>query len=279
LPDEETGGQAVSDAAAEIYQAQPAAATLNTPICTQCDEAFLPGLKALYNSYLRHSQEGFDFYAFLVGRREFAEHVQNDLGINVIFDPAFPSTKYPTSKYYPVAHPIMYKNMLMPDLFADCAKSVYIDTDSLILQNLQPLVDLDIGDKVLAATRCNSDRASNYSGGDAGYGPMTSLMIFNHRPFRDKQILPRFAEAMQRDDMDWPMIGQGVLHYVVGDDWYEMPWNTQAHAGHATYFAAPKKEIYTLHFMGTKPWLEFSNPAFITDKKMETRKLWQTYLN
>lgn len=246
-----------------------------TPIVTSCDESYWPGLVALYNSYLRHSQDGFSFHALLTGSDEFAERARA-LGVDVILNPKFPTDNYPTSSYYPEARPAMWTNLLMPDLFGG-EKSIHIDVDSLILQNLQPLVDADQGDKVLAATRCNSDRASNYSGGDAGYGPMTSLMVFNHGPWKRKRILERIVETMQRRDIDWPMIGQGVLHYVVQDDWLELPWNTQAHAGHQTYFTAPKDEVFTLHFMGTKPWREFSNPAFITERKLQTRKLWRTY--
>ena len=250
-----------------------------TPIVTQCDETFLPGLKALHNSYQRNSKEGFEFYAILAGSHEFVDHVSHDLGINVIHDPVVPIKKYPTSFHYPVVHTIMYKNILMPELFAEHEKSIYIDTDSLILQNLQPLIDVDIGDKVLAATRCNGNQASNYAPADdpESFGPMTSLMIFNHRAWREKKITPRFIETVQREDITWHMIGQGALHFVVGDDWHELPWNTQAHAGHATYFTAPKKEVFTLHFMGTNPWCEFAPHIAPTERKLETRRIWQTY--
>lgn len=250
------------------------------PIFTQCDETFLPGLIALHNSYLRNSQEGFSFHAILSGRQEFVEHVRR-LGIDVIHDPEFPTDRYPISRHYPVAHPIMYKNMLAADhLFADCERSIYIDTDSIILRSLLPLAEVDIGEKVLAATRCNSTRATNYSPSGAegeGFGPMTSLMVFNHAPFRAKRVLGRFVEAMQRDDMQWPMIGQGVLHYVVQDDWLELPWHTQAHAGHQTYWTAPREEIYLLHFMGTKPWREFAEGVQVTERKLEARAIWRQY--
>ena len=250
------------------------------PIVTSCDESFLPGLKALYKSYLLNSTEGFEFWAILTGSDEFADHVRS-LGINVILNPEFPSDQYPTSSYYPVAKPAMYTNLLQPDLFAEYEKSIHIDTDSLILQSLQPLVDKDMGERVLAATRCNGDLSTNYAPlrpQDKGkYGPMTSLMIFNHAAWKEKNVLPRFVETMQRRDIEWKMIGQGVLHYIIGNDWLMLPWNTQAHAGHQTFFTAPRKEIYTLHFMGTKPWQEFSNPSYITERKLKTRKFWQTY--
>lgn len=250
-----------------------------TPIVTSCDESYFPGLVALYNSYLENSRDGFSFHALLTGSEAFAERVRA-LGIDVILNPEFPSDNYPTSSYYPEAKPAMYTNLLMPDLFPG-EKSIHIDVDSLILQNLQPLVDVDQGDKVLAATRCNAPRSKNYQPVNriegAGYGPMTSLMVFNHEPWKRKRVLDRFVETMQRRDIDWRMIGQGVLHKVVQDDWHELPWATQAHAGHDTYWTACSKDIFTLHFMGTKPWNEFSNPVFITERKLKLRELWQTY--
>jgi lipopolysaccharide biosynthesis glycosyltransferase len=252
-----------------------------TPIVTSCDESFLPGLKALYNSYLQNSQEGFSFHALIYGSRDFADYLENDLAIDVILKPVFPTDNYPTSKQYPNQVPVMWQSLLVPDLFSEYEKSVYIDTDSLILQNLQPLVDVNQGDHVMAATRCNGNIATCYSPTTPSegrrYGPMTSLMIYNHEPWQRKKMLDRIVETMQRRDITWHMIGQGVLHYVIGRDWQELPWTSQAHAGHDTYFTAPRHEVFTLHFMGTKPWQEFSDPRYSTERKLETRKLWQTY--
>jgi lipopolysaccharide biosynthesis glycosyltransferase len=252
-----------------------------TPIVTSCDANYLPGLKALHNSYLRNSRDGFSFHAMIEGDQEFVDYLENDLGINVILSPKFPTDNYPTSGVYQTPNPIMWRGFLVPSLFPNYQKSIMIDTDSLILQNLQPLVDADQGEKVMAATRCNSNIASNYSptSKEEGerFGPMTSLMIYNNEHWLKKRMLDRIVKAMQRTDIQWHMIGQGVLHYVLGRDWLELPWNNQAHAGHPTFFTAPKREVYTLHFMGTNPWCEFSNPAFVTERKLETRKLWKTY--
>jgi lipopolysaccharide biosynthesis glycosyltransferase len=251
-----------------------------TPLVTSCAENYLPGLKALYNSYLRNSQEGFSFHAMIDGTQELADHVQNDLGIDVLPNPKLPDANYPTSKHYPVFIEAMWRPMMVPSMFPEHEKSIYIDTDQLILQNLQPLVDVDQGDRVLAATRCNGNVSTCYRpttpSEGARFGPMTSFMIYNNEPWLRKRIVEGMVEAMKIEGITWTMIGQGLLHYVIGRDWTLLPWSNHAHAGHATYFAAPKHEVFTLHFMGTKPWNKMK-PEFVTENKLKTRALWQTY--
>jgi len=252
-----------------------------TPIVTSCDEGYLPGLKALHNSYLRNSREGFSFNAIISGSQEFADHVKNDLGINVILNPEFTTSVFPLSERYLVANPAMWYRLLVPGLFAEHDKSIYVDTDSLILQNLQPLININLGANIVAATRCNSNKSTNYSPTTRcegeNFGPMASMIVFNHRRWFELDIPKRIAEAMQRTDITWHTIDQAVLQFVVGDSWHMLPWNNQPHAGHETYFVNPKGQMYTLHFMGTKPWREFSNPEFITQRKLQTRELWKTY--
>lgn len=250
----------------------------STPIVTACDESYLPGLVALHNSYLRHSADGFSFCAIIEGSQEFAEHVYHDLGIHVFHAPVFSVANYPVSRVYPEPLPLFYSRLLVPSLFQGKKKSIYIDTDSLILQSLQPLVDADYGDYPVAATRSNSPQSKEFVGGKEDvYGPMSSLYVFNHEPWFEKRVLDRCVEVMENEPTEYITIAQAVLQWVVGDDWYELPWETQAHAGHRTWVEYPKKRIFTLHFMGTNPWDEYKNGIVPTPLKLELRELWKTY--
>jgi lipopolysaccharide biosynthesis glycosyltransferase len=252
-----------------------------TPIVTVSDENYLPGLTALHNSFLRHSADGFEFWAIIRGSDEFVAHVKS-LGINVIVEPYFPIDRFPTSKRYPEELPLFYWRLLVPTLFKQ-EYSFFIDCDALILQSLKPLLFGGTYGHPIAATRSNSSRGKEY--GKAGsvevdtpdFGPMSSLYLFNRKVWMQKRIWQNWIEAMKCTDMVFHTVAQGLLQYVLKDDWHMWPWSVQAHAGHKTMQQYPKEDIYTLHFMGTNPWCEFSDPSFVTNSKLKARELWQTY--
>lgn len=250
---------------------------MKTPIVTACDENYLQGLVALHNSFLANSAEGFEFHAIIRGSDEFADHVRS-LGIGVFHNLEFPARRIPDSDRFPGMAATSYLRLLVPRLFPELQKSVYIDADSIILQSLQPLVDRDFGERPVAATRSNSAQHKEFTGGTHEVGPMSSLYIFNHTWWFRKQVLERCIEVMEtRSDIKLVTLSQGLLQFVLQRDWYELPWQTQAHAGHDTYSRFPRHEIHTLHFMGTNPWDEYRPDIPVTEGKLEARALWRTY--
>ena len=250
------------------------------PIVTVCDENYEPGLIALHNSFLRNSADGFEFWAMVRGSDEFIERVKSH-GINVIVEPDFPIDRFPTSKRYPNEEPLFYWRLLIPEIFKQ-EYSFFVDCDSLILQSLQPLVDGGTNGHPIAATQSNSPCGMEY--GPAGssevrsnnYGPMSSLYLFNRAVWQERSVFKRCIEAM-KSDMVFHTIVQGLLQYVLRNDWHEWPWQIQAHSHHNTYANFPRKEIFTLHYMAINPWDDLpsrmaGNPAII-----KSRKIWKDY--
>lgn len=255
-----------------------------TPIVTCCDRNYLPGLLALHESFRRHSAEGFQFWAVVQGDEAF-ENQLRARGINVVLNPVFPvpDEQLATSWRYPTPLPVFYWRLMVPQLFAWCERSIYIDCDSIILQSLAPLAAVDMGEHPVAATRSNSRKGKEIGppgeqGGKHGeYGPMSSLYVFDHQRWFDKRVLERCCEEMQRDDIEFYTIAQGLLQHVLGDDWHELAWETQAHATHNTLLCAPREKIFTIHYMGTKPWQQFPPGAVVREAKQKARDLWKEY--
>lgn len=250
------------------------------PVVTIADENFLPGLVALHNSFKRNSAEGFEFWAILRGSDEFVAHVRA-LGINVIVEPDFPIDHYPVSKRYPNEEPLFYWRLLVPELFTQ-DYSIYIDGDSLILQSLQPLVDAGTFGRPIAATRSNSPTGMEYGPAgssevrSANYGPMSSLYLFNRAVWKEQAVFDRCLEAM-KSDMVFHTIVQGLVQYVLGNNWHKWAWQTQAHSHHNTMASAPRGQVYTLHFMGAKPWQDMPAERTITPAITSARALWKDY--
>lgn len=251
------------------------------PVVTTCNQVYWPGLVALHNSFLRHSAEGCEFWAILQGSEAFADRAR-ERGIKVILNPDFPSGRIPTSWRYPEPFVLSYWRLLVPSLF-DAPRSVYIDTDSIILQSLAPLANQNMREHPVAATCSNSQRGLEYGKpgargrSEGGCGPMSSLYVFDRAAWNEKRVLERCVAAMQDEGIEFYTLSQGLLQYVLGDDWLELPWETQAHAGHDTYSTYAKRSIYTLHFMGTNPWDEYAPDINVSQRKQQARALWQTY--
>ena len=76
------------------------------PVVTAIDRAYLPGLKALYNSFLANAGPGFDFHCIVHGDIDLLLEVAG-LGMTAIPAPDWLDV-YPTTKEWPEQLPAMY---------------------------------------------------------------------------------------------------------------------------------------------------------------------------
>lgn len=249
-----------------------------TPVVTAANRKYWPGLRALYNSFRRHCGEDFEFWAIVAGDESFVGDVR-ELGVKVIANPIFPPVRLPIIAGRPKTDLAMYyQRLLIPGLFADRPRSIYVDADSIILQSLSPLAR-DFG-KPVAATRMKYSLRTEINGADVPDRPgfMSSLMVMEHARWRDARIFERCLDLMNGQPDKFRGGDQSVLNWALLNNWHELPWETQAHAGQETLENYPRERIFTLHFLGTNPWEPI--PAHLQpypDYKVRARTLWQTY--
>ena len=259
---------------------------MSIPIVTVVDERYAAGLSALYQSYLENSQTDCDFYAIVYGSDEFLERVR-DAGISALPRAAIDLPDLPVGRQAhwqnPAQMPAMYARLMIPDLFVT-KYAIYVDADSLILQNLSWMKTRNPFKQTIAATRCNSPLRENITGNGlelSGYGPMSSLIVFDNEQWKERQYLEICRQAIANPKLKFPYMVQGVLQYAVGNDWHPLPWATQAHAGHPTLETYEPHDIYTLHFMGTKPWEPIPDKLKTSYErrpyKMKAREIWEGY--
>lgn len=117
------------------------------PVVTAADAAYWPGVVALYNSFTRNAGPGFEFYAILYG--EELQDKGRSLGINVIEPPEWAAV-FPTSSYWPQPSAPMYARLLIPQLFKDHERAIWLDADCIILQALEELADLEFAQPLAA---------------------------------------------------------------------------------------------------------------------------------
>ena len=100
--------------------------------------------------------------------------------------------------------------------------------------------------------------------------------MFNRKVWTEKKVFARCIEAM-KSDMVFHTIVQGLVQYVLGNDWHKWAWQTQAHSHHNTMESFPRGQIYTLHYMGTNPWEDMPSERTCTPAIMSARALWKGY--
>ena len=253
------------------------------PIVTATDERYLPGVRALYNSYKRHSAEGFSFHVMSYGDQALKVALE-EMGLNVIhnhmIDAVFPKSERKYGHYRnDIESSAMYARLAVPDLFKEYRHSIFIDADSVILKNLQGLIE-DFDEHPCAGT----ENWSSMSHDIVGYkvdmlSIQAAMIVFNHEWWFKKDIYNKCLDIMRTSTYTFDTVVQGVLQLVLKKDYYKYPFFHQVQGGHKTT-PAKIEEAYLLHFAGTNPWEEF--PAHllpVADYKLWTRKLWASYLN
>lgn len=254
-----------------------------TPIVTATDARYLPGVMALYNSYLRNSKEGFSFHVLAYGDESLKSEL-DAAGIDTLLNKHIPDVKaFPKSKKYSwyrnnIESAAMYARLLVPDLFPDSDYAIYVDADAIILKSLSGLLE-DMGDFPVGATRCWSPMKADVPGVglDNVFGMMTSFLVFNVQAWRDQQTLKQCIHLMNTSKHHFKTVVQGVLQLVIGNNYYQYPQYYQVQGGHPTN-TQQMSEAYFLHFCGTNPWEAFEPGMPQQPFKLKAREIWRGYV-
>jgi lipopolysaccharide biosynthesis glycosyltransferase len=223
------------------------------PLVTAINRRYLPGLKALYNSYKANAGDGFDFYCIVDA--DLFDEVEA-LGVKAV-KPLDWTDHYPLSKEWPEAIPAMFADMQIPRLFPDHERAVWIDADCIIIKPLQGLIDLVFAQPVAA---CSPDN-ENYTLGfvlrncpgnllqtRALFG---GLIVFNIPEWNKRDITGQCAKAMTDKTIVFRYGDQSVLSYVLRGDFARLPdcWQIFANRDQPI---PPEGRI--LHYVGALPW-------------------------
>jgi len=235
-------------------------------IVTAIDLPYLPGLIALYNSYLENASE-----------HKFTCLVHDEDTLNKVKDLGIPyeyidwDINFPTTAEWPVASVAMYSRLLLPEIFPSDPKILWIDADAIIVNYLPEfnIEDYPCGSVITSTTTIGSQVA-----GDIPHhfkhlpAVQTGVLAFNTKEYIKEEIKDKCEFAMTLDYLDFKFVVQSILSYALEGDFYELPykWNTFANRG-----PIPKNTLIA-HFVGQKflPW-KF--------KRIPNIGLWERYYN
>lgn len=239
------------------------------PLITAINEAYFPGLKALYNSYKANAGDGFDFFCIVHGDSDLFARVE-DLGVTAI-KPLEWGTLYPTTQNWPVSLPAMYSRLLIPQMFAEYRRAIWLDADCIILEPIKPLLDIEFGETVAVVTFTDSRYTLGFQIRDLPQelrnirGLFAGLLLFNIAEWNRQKITQRCTEAMNADSgLDFRYVVQSVLGYVLQGKFHTLPYHWQVFANRTDSIP---KDVKILHYVGALPWKD----------EMNNQEIWATY--
>ena len=170
-----------------------------------------------------------------------------------------------------------YFRFFIPYLLSGYEKVIYLDCDMIADADIAELIDVDIGDNILAATRdvdvvneCYKLQETN----DKNYGRNVLRLLKNpYNYFCDGLCvfsIKRFRKTMNLEDLfkiamssEWDFHDQDVLNIATEGKTYFLSWHWGVYNAYHTAFlpenikseyeaAVAKPKI--VHFVGIKPW-------------------------
>jgi lipopolysaccharide biosynthesis glycosyltransferase len=256
---------------------------MNPVVCTAIDRKYLPGLKALWNSVKRNSPD-VDFWVLAHGDNRLVDDIQS-LGIeNIILNPLLgEDTRFPSSSEWPEEIPAMYSRLWLPNIFLKEKKSLWLDADTIVLQDLSPLFDIDMrGYAVASTTSCDPQgRArrieSQVDGplrkGEKGHTGITSgVILFSHTDWFKQEMLLRCMQIMNaRPELNLKFVVQSVINLALCGRYYELDQSWQVH-GNRKDMMRKMNYAKIVHYIGMTPW----EPQSIPHQEVNAG-LWRLY--
>ena len=237
------------------------------PVVTAADAAYFPGVVALFNSFKQNAGPGVEFHAILYGAE--IQQQGRALGMNVIQPPKW-ETQFPTTAKWPEPSAPMYARLLVPQLFPDCYRAIWLDADCIVIESLAELADMAF-DQPMAGVHFNSVNYTlgfhipNLKGIDRVVRvPFTGIMVFNVPVWRDHCITEQCVKVMNAGmDYDFRFVVQSVLGLVLMGSYHRLDYKWNVFANRKELPPNPR----ILHWVGALPWVE----------KMPHQEIWDQY--
>lgn len=234
------------------------------PLVTSINRAYLPGLKALANSFHANAGDKFTLFCIVHGDKELFSEVA-DLGV-LAYHPTDWAEQYPTSGRWPDTCPAMYSRLQIPSYCSGVKKAVWIDADCVITQSLDELAEIDFDEPIAAIQYLNDRYTLNFHIPEIESKvnvPFSGLIVFNIPKWHELELSQKCREIMRRDDLTFEFAVQSVLALAVKDNYFPLDHKWQAFANRKTI----PNDARILHWVGGLPWRD----------EMNNKHIWQEY--
>ncbi len=182
-------------------------------------------------------------------------------------------SKYALPKKVTFLPKTAYFRFLIPEVLSDFKKVLYLDVDTLVLNDLTELLRMDLDgyhclaveDYGLKSRKRNKIKKVFLNNSDAPYFNSGVLMIDTAK-WREDDIIGKTNRLLENEMKDPEYADQEALNVVLSGKWkkIERIWNS------APYVSDPNNLPNIMHFMGYKP--------IFSDYNEEFKELFYSYL-
>lgn len=156
--------------------------------------------------------------------------------------------------------PVYFYRFFLPRFFLNYDKAIYLDSDTIILDDIGKLFDIDLGDKVIAATTDTKVAAvpefqhyvKNYLGVEPKKYANSGILLMDFKKMRKMHYLTIMMDFIRTCDVDLVAPDQCAMNVILKDKilYLDPTWNVQP-----TKEQLPK-DTKIIHFnLVKKPWL------------------------
>jgi hypothetical protein len=251
------------------------------PVVTGVTEDYIPGARALWNSVQRNAPGELDMYCMVWGDVDAAIEVER-IGYKVIHNP---SHYYPEDIVFPkggqwtnyseLAMQAMYCRMLLPLIFATDSRVLWLDADTLVMDNIaSDLMGLDFKGHPTAQPflRVRDDRAN----GGTYRKHCCAILLYDIPAWMAGEWDVKFWDMMRNYEGAPGGVVETLMNELFRNDVASLPkerWHVNGKR------QLPRRDTKILHFPSIHPW---DTDQYVTRPKPEnvikTTKLnWEPY--
>lgn len=154
----------------------------------------------------------------------------------------------------------IFYRIFIASLYPELDRAIYIDCDTVLVDDIAKLYDEELGDNILAGVIDESipdvpefvDYVTNWVGVSAEHYINSGVLVINLKEFRLVEIERKITASISRHDLETVAPDQDYLNHLCHGKIKYLPssWNKQPKGGEV-----PLSELHLIHYnMFNKPW-------------------------
>jgi lipopolysaccharide biosynthesis glycosyltransferase len=246
-------------------------------VITGCTDYYFPGVKALANSIARNTPDGeVDLYCIAYGGSDLQTRLEA-IDVTPIMNPPFPKdTRFPvggqwTGSFWSME--AMYCRILLPQLFPNDERVLWLDADTLVMKSLAELETLDFGGHTTAQP-CLGMRKSTKARKHDGKQHCCAVLLYNVQAWNAVGATEAYLQLMQDYDGAPGGVVETLMNEFLGNEVMslERKWHFNAKRGR-------DNTAHIYHFPVIIPW---DTDRYINHPKppqmvANVKEIWEPY--
>jgi lipopolysaccharide biosynthesis glycosyltransferase len=250
-------------------------------IVTGCDAAYAPGARALLKS-IRQNSPGFELWCIAYGDQALADNLEAH-GYKVILNPPYPPGTALTHGGVWDADQMqpMYARLLMPSLFPDDERIVWLDADIIVVAPMDELRTMDMGGHPAAGIFVGRTIGIHWD--PPVYDPRkdhgTGVLVIDIPRWNAMRVTEQCFEVMANPPHPGSVpraVVETILNHVLGEDWHSLDWRWDQNPKRRD----PPEGTIIHHWGCVMPWTEVGWQGLMQKPgqfRTQAQRLWDPY--